>query len=123
MDQSTQHRRLLINELVILDPLNKDRIEHLLLHDDGHVAMVAKRVGVESMTLRKMIKDGPRLQAAMDETFEIAVDEAVGVPEFWGEVQPPASLKRLDIPSRRTVFVPRKLSRRPAFGMGNPTFR
>ena len=48
--------------------------------------MVAKRVGVESMTLRKMIKDGPRLQAAMDETFEIAVDEAVGVPEFWGEV-------------------------------------
>ena len=44
-------------------------------------------------------------------------------PEFWGEVQPPASLKGLDIPSRRTVFVPWKPSRRPAFGMGNPTFR
>jgi hypothetical protein len=29
-----------------------------------------------------------------------------GPPEFWGEVQPPASLKRLDIPSRRAVFVP-----------------
>src|SRR5271165_2669814 len=28
-----------------------------------------------------------------------------GGPEFWGEVQPPASLKRLDIPSRRAVFV------------------
>jgi len=27
-------------------------------------------------------------------------------PEFWGEVQPPASLKGLDIPSRRAVFVP-----------------
>ena len=44
-------------------------------------------------------------------------------PEFWGEVQPPASLKGLDIPSRRAVFVPWKPSRRPAFGMGNPTFR
>ena len=44
-------------------------------------------------------------------------------PEFWGEVQPPASLKGLDIPSRRAVFVPWKPSRRPAFGTGNPTFR
>ena len=44
-------------------------------------------------------------------------------PEFWGEVQPPASLKGLDIPSRRAVFVPWKPSRRPVFGMGNPTFR
>jgi hypothetical protein len=44
-------------------------------------------------------------------------------PEFWGEVQPPASLKGLDIPSRRAVFVPWKPSRRRAFGMGNPTFR
>src|SRR5208337_3175049 len=46
-----------------------------------------------------------------------------GRPEFWGEVQPPASLKGLDIPSRRAVFVPWKPSGRPAFGMGNPTFR
>jgi hypothetical protein len=44
-------------------------------------------------------------------------------PEFWGEVQPSASLKGLDILSRRAVFVPWKPSRRPAFGMGNPTFR
>ena len=44
-------------------------------------------------------------------------------PEFWGEVQPPGSLKGLDIPFRRAVFVPWKPSRRPAFGMGNPTFR
>ena len=44
-------------------------------------------------------------------------------PEFWGEVQPPASLKGLDIPPRRAVFVPWKPSRRTAFGMGNPTFR
>ena len=33
-------------------------------------------------------------------------------PEFWGEVQPPASLKGLDIPSRRAVFVPWKPSTR-----------
>jgi hypothetical protein len=44
-------------------------------------------------------------------------------PEFWGEVQPPASLKGFDIPSRRAVFVPWKPSRRRGFGMGNPTFR
>jgi hypothetical protein len=44
-------------------------------------------------------------------------------PEFWGEVQPPASLKGLDIPSRRADFVPWKPSRRRGFGMGNPTFR
>jgi hypothetical protein len=47
----------------------------------------------------------------------------VGDPEFWGEVQLPASLKGLDIPSRRAVFVPWKPSRRRGFGMGNPTFR
>jgi len=47
----------------------------------------------------------------------------VCIPEFCREVQPPASLKGLDIPSRRAVFVPWKPSRRPAFGMGNPTFR
>src|SRR5271170_7870257 len=28
----------------------------------------------------------------------------MAVPEFWGEVQPPASLKGLDIPSRRAVL-------------------
>ena len=44
-------------------------------------------------------------------------------PEFWGEVQPPASLKGLDIPSRRADFVPWKPSRRRGFEMGNPTFR
>jgi hypothetical protein len=66
-----------MNKLIILDPLHEDRIERLLLRHDGHVAKIAKRLGVESMTLRKMIKDSPRIQAAMDETFEIAVDEAV----------------------------------------------
>jgi hypothetical protein len=34
-------------------------------------------------------------------------------PEFWGEVQPPASLKGLDIPSRRAVFVPSPSRLRP----------
>ena len=57
-----------------------------------------------------------------DATIDYA-DAGIAGPEFWGEVQPPASLKGLDIPSRRAVFVPWKPSRRPAFGMGNPTFR
>src|ERR1700678_959435 len=35
-------------------------------------------------------------------------------PEFRHEVQPPASLKGLDIPSRRAVFVPWKPSKRRA---------
>jgi hypothetical protein len=51
------------------------------------------------------------------------VDLESDKPEFWREVQPPASLKGLDIPPRRAVFVPWKPNRRPAFGMGNPTFR
>ena len=55
-------------------------------------------------------------------TLEIIRAE-VAAPEFWGEVQPPASLKGLDIPSRRADFVPWKPSRRRGFGMGNPTFR
>src|SRR5271165_3161997 len=46
----------------------------------------------------------------------VAHGDADGVPEFCREVQPPASLKGLDIPSRRAVFVPWKPSRRPAFG-------
>jgi hypothetical protein len=43
-------------------------------------------------------------------------------PEFRREVQPPASLNGLDVPSRRAVFVPWKPSRRRGFGTGNPTF-
>jgi hypothetical protein len=43
-------------------------------------------------------------------------------PEFWGEVQPPALLKGLDIPSRRADLVPWKPSRRRGCGRGNPTF-
>ena len=46
----------------------------------------------------------------------------IAVPEFWGEVQPPASLKGLDIPSRRADLVPWKPSRRRGCGRGNPTF-
>src|SRR5271165_4703366 len=52
----------------------------------------------------------------------VAHGDADGVPEFCREVQPPASLKGLDIPSRRAVFVPWKPSRRPAFGMETRLF-
>jgi hypothetical protein len=56
----------------------------------------------------------------IDRIKALASDEG---PEFWGEVQPLASLKGLDIPSRRAVFIPWKPTRRRGFGMGNPTFR
>src|SRR6516164_4920613 len=52
---------------------------------------------------------------------ETSVEQDVR-PEFWGEVQPPASLKGLDIPSRRADLVPWKPSRRRGCGRGNPTF-
>jgi hypothetical protein len=42
------------------------------------------------------------------------------VPEFWGEVQPPASLKGLDIPSRRAVFVPWKTEQKAGVRKGKP---
>src|SRR5271165_1360099 len=66
---------------------------------------------------------GPRFVARQLLVLTHQPSDQGSVPEFWGEVQPPASLKGLDIPSRRAVFVPWKPSRRPAFGMGNPTFR
>jgi hypothetical protein len=43
-------------------------------------------------------------------------------PPAASEWSPLASLKGLDIPSRRAVFVPWKPSRRRGFGMGNPAF-
>jgi hypothetical protein len=44
------------------------------------------------------------------------------IPEFWGEVQPPASLKGLDIPSRRAVFVPWKTEQKAGVRNGKPAF-
>ena len=62
-----------------LTPSTRTRSKRLFLRHNSHVAKVAKKLGFESMMLRKMIKDGPRLPAAMDEAFEIAVDETVDV--------------------------------------------
>src|SRR5271166_5969176 len=64
--------------------------------------------------------DQDRLQGSTN-TFAKPSAKAA-VPEFCREVQPPASLKGLDIPSRRAVFVPWKPSRRPAFGMETRLF-
>jgi len=44
-------------------------------------------------------------------------------PLSFGQVQPPASLKGLDILLAETVFVPRETSRRPGVRNGKPTFR
>ena len=82
-------------------------------------------------TCPREVKDrGERWRPAAGTDHEIGpfndlrgVRSPLRVPEFWGEVQPPASLKGLYIPPHRAVFVPWKPSRRPAVGMGNPTFR
>jgi phospholipase C len=49
-------------------------------------------------------------------------DQQISEPEFWGEVQPPASLKGLDIPSRRAVFVPWKTEQKAGVRNGKPAF-
>src|SRR5208337_4684705 len=59
--------------------------------------------------------------ARMEDVLDLYAEQP-DPPEFCREVQPPASLKGLDIPSRRAVFVPWKPSRRPAFGMETRLF-
>jgi hypothetical protein len=67
-------------EVILFEPeLDEDRIEGLLAEHDGKVGRVAKKLGVKSSRLRKFVAMSPRLSGAIDEVFEGAVDEAVGV--------------------------------------------
>ena len=67
-------------EVIIFEsPLNEDRIEELLAEHDGSIIKVAKKLGVERRRLRKFVAMSPRLCGAVDEVYEGAVDEAVGV--------------------------------------------
>ena len=50
-----------------------------LLEYDGNIGRIAKALGVGSRRLRKFIAMSTRLSEAVDEVFEGAVDEAVGV--------------------------------------------
>ena len=67
-------------EIILLEqPLDEERIEELLAEHDGNVGKVAKKLGVKSSRLRKFVAMSQRLCGAIDEVFEGAVDEAVGV--------------------------------------------
>ena len=59
--------------------LDAERIECLIAEHDGTVGRIAKALGVGSRRLRKFIAMSTRLSEAVDEVFEGAVDEAVGV--------------------------------------------
>ena len=59
--------------------LDADRIECLIAEHDGNIGRIAKALGVGSRRLRKFIAMSTRLSEAVDEVFEGAVDEAVGV--------------------------------------------
>jgi hypothetical protein len=66
--------------LVPSDPdLDEGVIEGLIAEHDGSVRKIAKALGVSSARLRKFVAMSSRLTAAIDEVFEGAVDEAVGV--------------------------------------------
>ena len=69
-----------MGEIVLFEPeLDEERIEGLLAEHDGNVGKVAKKLGVKSARLRKFVAMSQRLCGAIDEVFEGAVDEAVGV--------------------------------------------
>jgi hypothetical protein len=59
--------------------LDADRIECLIAEHDGNIGRIAKALGVGSRRLRKFVAMSTRLSEAVDEVFEGAVDEAVGV--------------------------------------------
>jgi adenylate cyclase len=82
------------------------------------VRQVGRELGVRYVLEGSVRKAGPRVRI----TGQLVNALTGAHPEFWGEVQPPASLKGLDIPPRRAFFS-LETEQKPAFGMRNPTFR
>lgn len=61
------------------EPLNADLIEGLIFELDGNVSAIAKALSVRSDRLRAFIMASGQLRRALDEVYEGAVDEAIGV--------------------------------------------
>lgn len=61
------------------DPLDAERIEALIFEFDGNVSEIAKSLSVRSDRLRAFIMAKGELRRAIDEVYEGAVDEAIGV--------------------------------------------
>lgn len=60
-------------------PLNSDLVEELIFELDGNVSAIAKALSVRSDRLRAFIMASGQLRRALDEVYEGAVDEAIGV--------------------------------------------
>ena len=61
------------------EPLNADVIEGLIFEMEGDVSRIAKALSVRSDRLRAFIMAKGELRRAIDEVYEGAVDEAIGV--------------------------------------------
>lgn len=61
------------------EPLDAERIEELIFELDGNVSLIAKALCVRSDRLRAFIMAKGELRRALDEVYEGAVDEAIGV--------------------------------------------
>jgi len=68
-----------MSNVEIIPPWSEDRIERLILKHDGNLTRVAGELDCATMRLRKFVRSSPRLSAALEETFDCAVDEAVDV--------------------------------------------
>ncbi len=65
--------------LAPLGGLDEDDVAQALVKTDGNISKAADRMGVDSGRLRLFVDRSPRLRAVIDETFETAVDDAIGV--------------------------------------------
>lgn len=60
-------------------PLDVDQVEELIFRFDGNVTDIAKALSVRSDRVRAFIMATGVLRQALDEVYEGAVDEAIGV--------------------------------------------
>jgi hypothetical protein len=60
-------------------PLDADEVEELIFEHDGNVVEIARRLCVRSDRVRAFIMAKASLRRALDEVYEGAVDEAIGV--------------------------------------------
>jgi hypothetical protein len=61
------------------EPLDVDEVEGLIFELDGNVSLIARTLSVRSDRVRAFIMASGTLRRALDEVYEGAVDEAIGV--------------------------------------------
>lgn len=68
-----------VAKLEFSEPLDAETVEELIFRFDGNVSAIAKSLAVRSDRLRAFIMAKGELRRAIDEVYEGAVDEAIGV--------------------------------------------